>query len=182
MGLRSFPVLDPVTAWTIHSGSKLISVLPCDSFPLNSLLQMMALAGVELGPLELPVCLLSTCHLSTAKALPSHGGWSLCPICSAAPVFDFVASAHTCYSSVKHSALLLFIPSKIPNLRLGIILSMGSVENCTANTFSQTGRISVMVSCHTISRMVFARLDLSDTYTRCHLRVLPSTARLANVL
>ena len=40
---------------------------------------------------------------------------------------------------MKHSALLLRIPSQIPNLYLRFILFMGSVELCFANTCSPNG-------------------------------------------
>ena len=51
----------------------------------------------------------------------------------------------SCAFSMTHYALLFRMQCRSPNLHLGFILFMGSVENCFINTFSPTGQFIVTV-------------------------------------
>ena len=63
--------------------------------------------------------------------------------------------------------VVFLMPCQIPKLYQGFILFMESVKMFFANTFSPKKQTLPTVSCHAVSRMVFSRHDLSDTWMPC---------------
>ena len=100
-------------------------------------LLQMARAGWELDLHELLAGPLSTCCLSISKALPTTLLMASLPQLQYGSNLLISRALHTpSASAMKQSALLFRIPSQIPNLYLGFILFMGSVELRFASTLS----------------------------------------------
>ena len=80
---------------------------------------------------------------------------------------DFASSGHTiCIPN--QTLCTVRSPNQMPNLQLGFILLIGSVEIylLALPTLSHTKRqILVSVSCHTVFRIAFCRHDLFDIWT-----------------
>ena len=169
MGLCSFPVHVRVAPWTLHSGSELVDVLHCDSTLLDSCSctwQWRDWDWVD-SNFWSNHCPLAICQLC----------WSLSLIYSVAPALRL----RELRVPMIHSATSFFMPCQIPNLYQGFILFMESVKVFFANTFSPRRQTLLTVSCHAVSRIVFSRHDLSDTWNGCNVRVPPTTAELASL-
>ena len=139
-GLCPFVVLDCTATWASNRGSEIVNVWLGDSFPLDSCSLKMATEGVGRGPVELPLCPLSTPRLSFSKGTPitlmmvsvSHR------LCGSNLLISRTLKTPSAFR-MKHSALLFRIPSQIPYWYLGCILFIGSVVICFASTFSPNG-------------------------------------------
>ena len=128
----------------------------------------MATAGCDLDLHELLTCPLSTCRLSVSTRRQSHYWWPLRPIFSAVLISQALNTPSA--APMKHSALLFPITSQVPNVRLGFILFMGSVETCFANTISPN-LLEVFLAC--LDRMLLVcsnnhgRIGASSLSSHC---------------
>ena len=124
-----FDVFDSVATRASNSDSELVDVLLGDSLPLDSCSftwQWRDWNWVHSNIWSVH-CPSAVCFVPSALRFQYS---------------DFTGSTPSAFF-MKHHALLLRIPSQIPNLHLRFILFMGSVELCFANTFSANGTHAV---------------------------------------
>ena len=127
--LRPFVVFDCVATWASNSGSELFDVLLADSSPLDSCTfkwqwQVWDRIHSDFWSVLCPPAILtaSLSHL----------------LCGSNLLISRALKTQSAFP-MRHSALLLRMPSQIHNLYLGFVLFMGSVEIRFANAFSPSG-------------------------------------------
>ena len=173
MGLHPFVVFDCVATEASNSGSEFVDVLLGDAFPLNSCSFKWQWRNWDRGPLEFLVyplsVILQSTPITSVTASVSH------QLCGSNLLVSHALNTPSAFS-MKHSALLFRIPIQIPNLYLGFLMFVKSVEIALPTLSHQVGQILVLASCHAVSRMASSRHDPFDIWTGCILHVPPTTA------